>query len=368
MSSSKQILQIGDVHLGLSTNPAPYILDNLRKYIHPVIASKKIDTFIIAGDLFERLLFFNDPHIDAISFWIAEIITLCQRTDTEFIVLEGTPLHDRRQSRAIETIFGLLGYTDGFKYVYGLTIEYNTKLQKYILYVPDVIRDSAATVLADVKTMMDARGISQVDIAIMHGAFEHQLIADKHTHSVEEYEKIVKDVILINHVHNFSHQGKIVAPGSFDITDHSCTLPVGGVIVELGKRIKVTRVINETPMPFVTYTLTDDNHEFILQAIGKLIEQYQEVSPNIRIQTVINAQAKAFYTHLKKSYPFVKWTIKAIQEAAVMKDIPERHRYVSVEITTDNITSIVGDKLSRNKVEGAQRDRTLALLKGYQHG
>ena len=37
-------------------------------------------------------------------------------------------------------------------------------------------------------------------------------------------------------------------------------------------------------------------------------------------------------------------------------------------ITTDNITSIVGDKLSRNKVEGAQRDRTLALLKGYQHG
>jgi hypothetical protein len=51
-----------------------------------------------------------------------------------------------------------------------------------------------------------------------------------------------------------------------------------------------------------------------------------------------------------------------------MKDIPERHRYVSVEITTDNITSIVGDKLSRNKVEGAQRDRTLALLKGYQHG
>ena len=71
MTSSKRIIQIGDVHLGLATNPAPNIIDNIRKYIHPVIAKGKIDAFIIGGDLFERLLFYNDPHIDAISLWIA---------------------------------------------------------------------------------------------------------------------------------------------------------------------------------------------------------------------------------------------------------------------------------------------------------
>lgn len=369
MTSSKRIIQIGDVHLGLATNPAPNIIDNIRKYIHPVIAKGKIDVFIIGGDLFERLLFYNDPHIDAISLWIAEIITLCQRTDTELIVLEGTPLHDRKQSKALATTHALLGFTDGFKYITELSIEYNQKLGKYILYVPDVIRNSAATTLADVKTMLAARGISRVDIAIMHGAFDHQLVADKHTHSAEEYSQLVKDIIIVNHVHNFSHQGKIVAPGSFDYTDHSNTGQVGGVLVEIGSHIKVSRIINKSPMPFMTYTLTDDNHEFIARAIDELISKYPELCPNIRLTTVLNAQSKAFYASMKKDYPFVKWTIKAIRdELTEKKEVEVLHEYVSVEITEDNIESILADKLSRNNVDKPLQSRLFDLLKEYRYG
>ena len=122
-------------------------------------------------------------------------------------------------------------------------------------------------------------------------------------------------------------------------------------------------------MPFMTYTLTDDNHEFIARAIDELISKYPELCPNIRLTTVLNAQSKAFYASMKKDYPFVKWTIKAIHdELTEKKDVEVLHEYVSVEITEDNIESILADKLNRNNVDKPMQSRLFDLLKEYRYG
>lgn len=368
LTSSFKAISFGDVHLGLPSNPAPRIIANIRKWLHPVIQKGDIDVVFIAGDLFDRLLFLNDPFIGEIDTWLVEFITLCALTNTELICLEGTPRHDRKQSKRLEHLHALFSDKCKFRYIQTLSIEYVESIRQYVLFVPDVIRDSAQTTIRDIRALMNDLGLSSVGTAVMHGAFKYQLpIIDKHSHDEADYESLVENVILINHVHNFSHRGKIIAPGSFDCTAHGFKGPFGAVEVTFSDGgMSFRRIINKTAMPYVKVKLLDGADK-IDKAVTKAIEMAMGGVPNVKVLFPLTAENKSLYESYREKYPGVRWDVEAIVTASEEKKTKALAMMdlTSIELTKENIVSIVADKLRRNGLTAVETSRLTNVLEGY---
>jgi hypothetical protein len=240
-------------------------------------------------------------------------------------------------------------------------------IAKHVLFVPDVIRGSAEITYNDICTMMREMGLSKVDAAFMHGAFTNQLpVTDKHTHDPTAYESIVDEVIVINHVHQYSHKGKIVAPGSFDITEHGHPGQHGAIILNFDTRgVEVKRLINKTPLPYIDVDLAK-GADFIETEALRVTKLAGYRIPNIRLVGPLTAENKATYEAFKKKHPSIRWSIKGTVVAVGTKedrvDTMMDIRAV-IEITPENILSIVDDKLRRNEMTNT--DEYIDLLKGY---
>ena len=93
------MLVVGDVHLGHHQTSTESIVANLNKYCTTDDALRMADFLIIEGDLFDRLLNNADENLYIINQWITRILYKCRDHKVKLRVLEGTPSHDRKQSR-----------------------------------------------------------------------------------------------------------------------------------------------------------------------------------------------------------------------------------------------------------------------------
>ena len=255
-----------------------------------------------------------------------------------------------------------------FRYIQTLSIEYVESIRQYVLFVPDVIRNSAQTTIDDVRTLMQELGIDKVGTAVMHGAFKYQLpIVDKHSHDEADYEAIVDNVILINHVHNFSTRGKIIAPGSFDCTAHGFKGQFGAVEVTYENGgVSYKRIINKTAMPFIKVKLLD-GPEKIEKAVSKAVEMAYGGIPNVKVVCPLTAENKSLYEAYKAKYPGVRWDIENV--VAHTEERKEKAISItelrSIDYTHENIVSVVVDKLRRNGVSENDIPRLSETLERY---
>jgi len=215
-------LSVGDVHLGHRTTPAELIIRNLDLTITDDLL-KEADMLIITGDLFDRQLNNGDIVVHQINRWITKLMFRCSAFNTMIRVVEGTPSHDREQSRFFVEQKENAFIDVDLHYTKNLSIEYIEKLDSYFLYGPDKHNPSTDVTLSEVKKLMSELSIEQVDFAIMHGAFSYQLpaIVPEPTHDENEYLKLVKHQILIGHVHLMTINERILAAGSFDRICHN---------------------------------------------------------------------------------------------------------------------------------------------------
>lgn len=221
MKSSKlkghlNVLFISDIHLGHSRNKTHEIIANLKK----CITSKTlhdVDILFIAGDLFDKLLVYPADEVAQIEVWFCRLLVMCKEKDVMIRILEGTPLHDRKQASVL-----CRAHKDEnikLKYVDNLSIEYIPEFDINVLYIPDEWRVDPADTWDDVVKLMTDLGIDKVDLSIMHGMFEHQVpnnIKSIKTHTRKNYEDITKYFINIGHVHTSSVLNRTIANGSFD--------------------------------------------------------------------------------------------------------------------------------------------------------
>lgn len=223
-----KFVSLGDVHLGHRTTPTAHIIRNLEQTITPEIL-KEIDMLIITGDLFDRQLNNGDDSVHLINRWITRIMYECVAYDVMLRVVEGTPSHDREQSKFFTEQKAMAGIDIDLHYTKNLSIEYIEKLDAYFLYVPDKHNPSTDVTLLEVKKQMAELGIEKVDFAIMHGAFSYQLpaIVPEPTHNEVEYLQLVRHHILIGHVHLMTIHERILAAGSFDRICHNDESPKG---------------------------------------------------------------------------------------------------------------------------------------------
>lgn len=215
------IASISDIHLNHPNTPTEMIIRNLMTYAFPDIKSTHdLNIIFIGGDVTDSLMDFASENAVMYRKWVASFLWMCAKNDIMVRIIEGTPLHDWGQSGIFIEENENHSIGCDVKYITDIHIEHNERYGIDVLYIPDEIRPSTAMTWKRVEELMLEKGLTQVDYAVMHGAFGYQLpdiaeLKDK-VHDEEKYSEIVRHYIFIGHVHQHRPNGKIIPNGSFD--------------------------------------------------------------------------------------------------------------------------------------------------------
>lgn len=346
------LASISDIHLGHRSNSASEIIKNLRCAVGDNAETSQIDLLLLAGDVFDNLLNLSKDEVVEIDLWIFSLMQVCAKYDIVLRVLEGTPFHDRTQSKRFVVINEIMGNKVDFKYVSTISIEYMERFGINMLYVPDEASESPEKTLKLVKELMKSKGLDQVDFACMHGAFDYQLpiISKDHKHNSAEYLKLVKYLITIGHVHTYTQLERIIAQGSFDRLEHGQEEAKGFIkaVVQQNGDWEVKFVENHGAKKFVTFKSETDSLEDTLAEIDQLAKSLPEKS-HIRLDLVKGHPLLVGMDTLILRYPMISWAKKVQadeEEEVVIADNDEE--YVPITITRENIVSMLVTRISHH--------------------
>ena len=223
--TSKEYVHIGsisDIHIGHHRTTSEHIIDNLKKYLLNDKRFPSLDILFIPGDTFDRDLNLSDKYLTEIHHFIIKLLRACIKHDIVLRVLEGTPMHDRKQSRLFVTLNELLIEQADVKFIDDVHIEHIDKYNIDVLYVPDVISPTVEETQEKVKCKLKEHNLKKVDYALMHGFFPHNRPSNipLPAHDPDYYLSIVRKYIFIGHPHTMNVHKRFITHGSFDRVRH----------------------------------------------------------------------------------------------------------------------------------------------------
>lgn len=357
MKSAIQIYSMSDIHLGHPQLPVTHLIDNLNTSLPDDIKLAHIDLLLLCGDVFDELLNLPDEIVAEIQIWMVRLLRLCKKWDIVLRVLEGTPKHDRRQSKQFSVFNTVLNIEVDFQYVNTLSIEYIDKLDIHMLYVPDEWRASTEQTKQEVMQLLQAHNLSQVDFAAMHGYFPHQLPAmlSAAAHDPEFYLGIVRKYIFIGHVHIPTVWERIIAHGSHGRYNHGEEHPKGFFHVCAYPNDTlldtITFIANKNAARFMSISvvgLSAEEVEYLLaDTVAKGLEGNLNYHIPVHIQVIsMKGDSNEDTIHsYRKSYPLIKWKAKHEVEKSV-KGVLNINTYIPLVINNNTIVDIMRKRLS----------------------
>lgn len=297
-TNTKEIV-ISDIHLFHRRCPTAHIITNLYKYLLTA-DNQDADIIYIAGDLFDREGVIGSPEfLEALDF-IRNLLEYCEVNDIMLRVLDGTPSHDWSQSRILIKLNKYRKRPADLKFFDVLDIEYNARLEHYVLYIPDEWGFSNEEIEAQIDERMKELGITQVDTAILHRQFQYQVahIPDfKPVAYREEYflDK-VKGWIHIGHHHNRTQYQRISGQGAFDRHKQGEDDPKGYVIIEQGK---LRFVENKDAYIFTTVKITEKDN---IKTLGRILDRFPKQS-YVRLNMDRNHPLNIIFQEVRLTYP-----------------------------------------------------------------
>jgi hypothetical protein len=356
----KKELRIGavsDIHMGHARNPTASICKNFRREINNAEFLRSIDLLLIVGDFYEKLLSNDSQDSMDSDVEISLLLRNCQRYGVVLRVVEGTRSHDRGQPRRFLTNLDKqrdagLPLPD-LQYFNTIHIEYIESLGIHMLYVPDDMGNTAQT-LERVRELMSEMGLSQVDFAMMHGFFPHQLgnIPEQAhlVHDPQAYLALVRFLIFIGHVHTTSQYERIFAQGSFDRLAHNEEGPKGYLraVVQPDGNFVMEFLENTGALIFKTIAVeTDDVVEAILQ-IDRQVEGLASGS-YIRVLTPVGHSILSNNKMLLERWPQFIWSQEAKdrdkKKPQVLMEV--RPHYHPVILTPTTLREVVSERLKQ---------------------
>lgn len=366
--SNLKIASISDIHLGHNKNIASDIIKNLEKAFPDNSETAKLDILFIAGDVFDTLMFLSADDVGFIKLWIAKLLRIAAKHNIIVRVLEGTPSHDRKQSLLFPLINGMAEINADVRHITEITIEYIEKHNINILYVPDEATSSPEKTYEQIIDLMQAKGLAQVDFAVMHGAFNYQLhpAAKAPRHNEEQYLSIVKEYIFVGHIHNHSSYKRIIAQGSFDRLCHGEEEPKGHIRLSYdsdgNRRIKF--VENKDARIFKTINCTGLEVPAILE---KVEQNIINLPANVFIRIEAEKENPIFsnFEVLIRQFPLVTWSKKPNDDdegIEAINIVEDEDNFTPITITSDNIVSLIHDRLIKQNIPDQLRERCNSLL------
>lgn len=350
--SSIRMATVSDIHLGHPTTPAWMIVENFDRAFFQDPQNQHLDILYFAGDIFDRLLYLSQDDVLVIDRWIKQVLRYCEIHGIIFRVLEGTPSHDRNQSKRFDLMRSLLGIDINYNYIQTISIEYIEALDIHVLYVPDQPSISPDTVLATVDELMIARGLTQVDYAIMHGHFKHQLpAAVKHpAHMAEAYLKRVKYLIFVGHEHTSSVYERIIAEGSFDRLRQGQEEAKGyyRATVELDGTYTATFVENTQAKIYKTLDLLDKDLAASMAFLDKVTPAYPEDS-HLRLLMHRQHPWANNLNAVKQRYPRFNWGKKLVSEDKSIAEVlpTTQTEFVARILDKDTLPTAIMERIQR---------------------
>ena len=345
-------LVLSDIHLGHNINKTENIINNLQMYFKENYKEfSKLDMICIAGDVFDKLLVSSSIDFLLATEWLTELIVFCKQHDIVLRILEGTPSHDRNQSKVITSIIKKLNIELDYKYIDTLYIEHHNRLGIDILYIPDEYKHKAEDTYKEVLELLTERKLKKVDIAFIHGQFHYQLPMVKldSSHNMEDYLNIVKYYISIGHIHTPSVYERIIAQGSFDRLAHNEEEDKGGVMITLTEKESSFKfVYNKNAMIFKTYRFDKESIEEITNILDKDLKKMKDKS-NIRIISNSEEFLSSNIKDLRLRYPNINIKIEKSKnkEENKFNIIEELPKIETFSITKDNILDLITLELNK---------------------
>lgn len=361
MISKLTILEMGDIHLGHRRTSTEHIVENLERVLNDNGRMSTVDWFIIAGDLFDRLLPLSNPDVSLCHLMIHKLFAVCAKHDIVLRVLEGTPSHDNRQPRMMQDVLHTSGLTVDFKYVDTLSIEYIEKFDISVLYIPDEWNPNCSDTLLEVREAMSKQRLTQVDFAVMHGQFDVQLPANLRKiiphHDSSAYLSLVKHLVFIGHVHTPSVNDRIIAAGSFDRLSHGEEEDKGCVYVVVHDtgEFDFTFLVNHGAKKYLTYDYQGDHTE---TTVNELRDKLLSLPDDSYVRIKVNSDdplAKAI-DELASLFPCLNITVQTEKVSKVTNPLKEIVKPTMVGLRLESLPDMLQERMAGRFSEEVIKD------------
>lgn len=329
-----------------------------------------VKVLFLAGDVFDRLLSLDDPSVQHIDRWIVRLLRACAAKGVALRVLEGTPSHDRRQSTRFVTLLELLDIQLDFRYVTTIDVEYIEAVKAWVLYVPDEANPSTIQTQEVVKALLQSKGLTHVDVAVMHGYFQYQLpyqTKEGSYHDLAFYESIVRYWITIGHVHTRSRNGKACSQGSHDCHGHGEEEAKGYMVATVNNgKDDVWFMDNPHAHIYRTLEVYDLDTAESISAVEAVAPTLPEGS-RLRVQADPDHPIFEHMVQLQVSWPHL--IMSKHQKSRGEKSVAEKvledviSHWVPIRIDSTNIVELIDKRMAKRQHDETTQRRLLDRLK-----
>ena len=355
---------ISDIHLGKKSVPARFLiaqLDTFFEKLEKTFSVRPLDILFIAGDLFDQALSFTADDVVLILQWARRTFKFCAANNIKVRILEGTPSHDRRQTRNLVPLAKSIRHLN-FEYISTMCVEYFEDYGFTCLYVPDEFGGSAAKSQELIKEELDVLGLSKVSLAIAHGMFKYQVpevTSVRYKYDESFFLDIVDGFINIGHIHTRQKYDRIVPQGSFGRLSHGEEEAKGGSLVHWdanGDRREFF-VENTEATKFVTIKITFNDVE---KASAQLQSKIKDLPPfsHVRVRAAVGHAIFNVLDRFKKEHITLTFTKITNEEAEKPKLIDEtllHADYTPIHIDKENIVPMLLERVkARQDISGQQ--------------
>lgn len=366
-----KIAVCGDIHLGHARTPTSLIINNLKQYFLNPVVLDGVKLLVFEGDVFENLLDLPDLCVGDIQEFAAYCVRLAAQMNIVFLVLEGTPLHDRKQSRIFvqqNERLREMGYKPAeLYYVETLSILRVESLGLDILCVPDECNHTTQETQTQVDALLKSKGLTQVDYAVMHGCFRYQVpqISKDHIKFDEDFFlERVKYLIFIGHIHQASRYERILASGGYDRLCHGDEVVKGGLLctVRPDGTWTARTIENKGAMTYKTVTCMDADLEDSFTRLQKAVK-------NLRLGSFVQIESEGKHPILQaqaavqQRWPDFKWSFVNRQKPQKnVASIQQPKKYQPLIINRDTLQTLCRERLSRSQTDSAVMALALSKL------
>lgn len=216
------VLHLSDVHYG---NPRvdPYSITEGLRHTLPLTHNPwpRAKVFLIHGDYFDSDFRLADNAAGPAQAGMIHLLQFCKAHGLILRVTEGTPKHDRKQSKHFCELNDSLQYGVDVRHIVDLEIEHFPSLGMNILYVPDERNLCALDTFEEAQALIKSRGLERVHAVSFHGAWMYQMpIAHKSYHDSVAWAALVEWYIFSGHIHTHSRYLSNVSIGSWGRNFH----------------------------------------------------------------------------------------------------------------------------------------------------
>lgn len=362
------IAVISDIHLNHPRTKTGEVVEKLIKTFPISQETAKLDMIVIAGDLFDSIMMYSEDNAFLSNTFIRHLLKVCAMFDIKLRVLEGTPSHDRVQSRYFEEFYTAMGLTFDFRYVDILEIERINDFGMDVLYIPDEWHSDPAVIWEQVQDTLRTNGLTHVDFAIMHGMFDYQVPNGMKLPCLnsEDYMSIVKHFIAIGHIHTSSRYGKIIAQGSFDRLRQNEEEAKGHYRIRVNlsnpELSEADFIVNPWAKIYLTYDFTaKEVEEVMTPEFHEAMSTYPDDS-YIRFHRTDANDMIALVESLKQSFPNLNISSVKKESKAVASTTNEIRVSKVVPINSRSVHDLLEPRLAALSLDVTQRASVLELL------